>query len=361
MTGPGNGGYPAAPALASIAATLRWTAIGGLVLLGVWLISDVCLLVFAAALIGAVLRRAADRAGALLHLRPGWSLALILIIFGLLIATLVWWRGSATLDEMTRLWGQLDNQGRKIQGVVEQSQWARGAVGRLGSYLSDSGGAIAGTIAGAATTTLGGLGSLLLVAVTAVYFAASPALYRDGAVRMLPLRTRGRGQQVLQAVGDALVWWFAGQAVDMVVVAGLSWAGLAVLGVPLAPTLGLIAGLCNFVPFIGALAGAVPAVLVALGQGPGQALWVAGLFLAIQTVEGNVIAPLIQKRTVDLPPALTILSQTVLGTLFGPMGLILATPVTAASLVAVRMIYVEDVLESAGHPDLAAPSGTSET
>lgn len=351
MTGPGDDGCPAAPALASIAATLRWTAIGGLLLLGVWLISDVCLLVFAAALLGAVLRRAADQVGTLLHLRPGWSLALVLIAVGLLIVMLGWWRGSATLEEMTRLWGQLGDQGRKIQDVIEQSRWARGAAGRLGSYLSDSGGAIAGTIAGATTTTLGGLGSLLLVAVTAVYVAASPALYRDGAVRLLPPRMRGRGQQVLQAVGHALVWWFAGQAVDMVVVAGLSWAGLAALGVPLAPTLALIAGLCNFVPFIGALAGAVPAVLVALGQGPDQALWVAGLFLAVQTLEGNVIAPLIQKRTVDLPPALTILSQTVLGTLFGPLGLILATPVTAASLVAVRMAYVEEVLEDAAHPD----------
>lgn len=195
MTGPGGDGCPAAPALASIAATLRWTAIGGLLLLGVWLISDVCLLVFAAALLGAVLRRAADRVGTLLHLRPGWSLALVLITIGLLIAMLGWWRGSATLDEMTRLWGQLGDQGRKIQGVIEQSRWARGASGRLGSYLSDSGGTIAGTIAGAVATTLGGLGSLLPVAVTAMYFPASPALYRDGAVRLLPPRMCGAGSR----------------------------------------------------------------------------------------------------------------------------------------------------------------------
>ena len=117
------------------------------------------------------------------------------------------------------------------------------------------------------------------------------------------------------------------------------------LGVPLAPTLALIAGLLNFVPYIGALAGAVPAVLVALAQSPTLALWVVLLFTAVQTLEGNLIAPLIQERTVSLPPALTILSQAILGTMFGLLGLILATPVMAASLTAVRMIYVESFLE----------------
>ena len=95
-------------------------------------------------------------------------------------------------------------------------------------------------------------------------------------------------------------------------------------------------------PYIGALAGAVPAVLVALGQGPQTALYTAILFVVVQTLEGNVIAPLIQKRTVELAPVLTILSQTVLGSLFGPLGLILATPVTAAGVELVKKVYVED-------------------
>jgi predicted PurR-regulated permease PerM len=112
----------------------------------------------------------------------------------------------------------------------------------------------------------------------------------------------------------------------------------------------MIAGLFNFVPYIGALAGAVPALAVAVGQSPHTAIYVAVLFAVVQTLEGNIIGPLIQKRTVDLPPALTILSQTVLGTLFGVMGLILATPLTAASMTAVRMVYVETVLEKQGPP-----------
>ena len=84
-----------------------------------------------------------------------------------------------------------------------------------------------------------------------------------------------------------------------------------------------------------------------MSDGPRTALYVALLFVAVQTLEGNVIAPLIQKRTVELPPVVTLLSQTVLGTLFGPMGLILATPVTAAALVIVKMVYREKILGDA--------------
>jgi predicted PurR-regulated permease PerM len=136
----------------------------------------------------------------------------------------------------------------------------------------------------------------------------------------------------------------------MVVVAMLVCGGLLILDVPLAPTLALLAGLFNFVPYVGALAGAVPAILVALTESPTLALWVALLFLCVQMLEGNVIAPLIQRRTITLAPALTILSQTILGAVFGILGLVVATPLTAAMVTAVRMLYV-DVLERAEPPE----------
>jgi predicted PurR-regulated permease PerM len=131
----------------------------------------------------------------------------------------------------------------------------------------------------------------------------------------------------------------------MLIVGVLLGLGLFLIGSPLALTLALLAGLLNFVPYIGALAGAIPAILVALANSPSLAMWVAVLFISVQLLEGNVIAPWIQKRTISLPPALTILSQTVLGTLFGLIGLIVATPLIAVLLVATRMVYVEGFLE----------------
>ncbi len=355
MTGVGDPDGRRTAALEGIGATLRWTAIGALLLAAIWMLADVCLLAFAAALLAVVLRALASRLGAMLGLGPNWSLALVIVGLTVLVAALVWWRGPVALDEAGQLRDSLGEQLGHLRQLVQQSSWGNAALGRFGSYLAGSEGAIAGAMAGAATSTLGALGSLLVLLFTALYLAASPRLYVDGAMRLLPPSMRGRGGEVMHALGGTLVRWFAGQAVDMVIVAGLSWAGLAALGVPLAPTLALVAGLCNFVPFVGALAGAVPAVLVALGQGTDRALWVAGLFLAVQMLEGNLIAPLIQRRAVQLPPALTILSQTVLGTLFGLMGLILATPLTAAGVVVVRMVYVESVLEK--EDGRSAPKG----
>ena len=192
-----------------------------------------------------------------------------------------------------------------------------------------------------------GLGSTLVILVaTGLFFAISPRLYRDGLVRLLPVAWRPRGRDVVDGMGEALKLWFVGQLVDMIAVTVLTGAGLYLLGVKLAITLALFAGLLNFVPYIGALAGSVPALLVASAQSPTLVLYTAILVAVVQTLEGNVIAPLIQKRTVHLPPALTILSQTVLGTLFGLLGIILATPFAAATMVFVNKVYVESTLES---------------
>lgn len=238
---------------------------------------------------------------------------------------------------------------------LARTGWGPTLVDQARDAVSSSLSGVGGYLTGVAGSTLGVLGSVLLVGVTGLFLAASPGVYVDGAVRLLPPAHRDRGRAVLAGTGGALQMWFLGQLVDMLAVTVLVDAGLYLLDMPLVLTLALFAGLLNFIPFIGALAGAVPAVLVALGQSPGTALWVAGLFAAVQTLEGNVIAPLIQKRTVSLPPALTLFSQTILGALFGFLGLILATPVMAAALVAVRMAYVEGVLERSGDADQGCP------
>jgi predicted PurR-regulated permease PerM len=185
---------------------------------------------------------------------------------------------------------------------------------------------------------------LLIILVTGIYFAAAPRTYANGIIALVPIARRPRARQVLVELGDTMRGWLFGQMLDMAIVAALIGIGLTLLGVPLALPLAVVAGLFNFVPYVGAIAGAVPAVLIAFGQNPSDALWVALLFIGVQTLEGYFIMPQIQQRTVHLPPALAILSQTALGTLFGAFGLILATPAAAAGLVAVRMIYVEDIL-----------------
>jgi predicted PurR-regulated permease PerM len=128
----------------------------------------------------------------------------------------------------------------------------------------------------------------------------------------------------------------------MLVVGALVGGGLWLLGMPLVFILALVAAATNFVPYIGAIAGAVPAVLITLSMGWQQVLEVALLYIAVQTFEGNVMAPLIQQRTIDLPPALTLVTQIALGLIFGLFGVILATPITAAIVAAMQQLTDEN-------------------
>lgn len=144
-------------------------------------------------------------------------------------------------------------------------------------------------VANAATRTLGALGSIGLVLVLGVYLAADPQLYRRGLVRLVPPAWRARVDGALLASAQALSRWLLGQGISMLFVGSTTAIGLAMLGIPLAATIGVIAGVLAFVPFFGPIASGILAVLLAFMQGPQQALYVAGLCIAIQQVEGNLL------------------------------------------------------------------------
>lgn len=331
--------------LRGIDVTLRTMALGGLFLLAIWVLRDILLLVFAAVLLACVLRGASNAVHRWSWLPHGWSLLAVVLAIALALGALLWWRGAAIGEQAADISRRLTTQVQHLWRQLESTAWGSLVTEQLSGAASATGEVLTGYVPSVATSALGIGGSFIVVVATGLFLAATPDLYVSGGLRLIPPGWRARGREVAVETARTLRLWFVGQFVDMLVVTVLVGAGLFFLGVQLAPTLALVAGLLNFVPYIGALAGAVPAILVALSESPQLALWVALLFLAVQTLEGNVIAPMIQKRTISLPPALTILSQTILGTLLGALGLVLATPVMAALLTAVRMIYVEGILE----------------
>lgn len=152
----------------------------------------------------------------------------------------------------------------------------------------------------------------------------------------------------MSEIGRTLGQWLMGKLLSMLIVGVLTATGLALLQVPLALLLGIVAGLLDFIPYVGPIMAGVPAVLIAFSEGPQLALYVLLLFAALQLAEGYLLLPLIERRTVALPPALTIGAQVLLGALFGFAGVALATPITAVLTVAIAMLYVEDVLGDRG-------------
>lgn len=196
----------------------------------------------------------------------------------------------------------------------------------------------AGSMTNVLTSTFGSVGTMVVIVIAGIYFALSPRLYANGILRLTPERHRPLVRSLLQTIAHTLSAWVAGQMLDMTVVGVLTWLGLWAIGMPLALPLGLIAGTANFIPYLGAFVGAIPALLIGLSVSTQEALMVLGLYGVIQAFEGYVMSPFIQKRAVSMPPALTILSQTIFGAFLGMWGFIFASPITAVLLaVATRL------------------------
>lgn len=204
--------------------------------------------------------------------------------------------------------------------------------GPLGTDNASAGLEFAGSMTNVLTSTFGSAGTLVVIMIAGVYFALSPSLYANGLLRLVGTPYRRRVRDLMLTSAHVLSAWVIGQLLDMTVVGGLTWLGLSLLGMPLAFPLGLVAGAANFIPYLGTFIGAVPAILIALSVSSKEALLVAGLYAFIQAFEGYVMSPFIQKRAVRMPPALTILSQTIFGALLGIWGFAFASPVTAVLL-----------------------------
>jgi predicted PurR-regulated permease PerM len=201
---------------------------------------------------------------------------------------------------------------------------------------------------------------LVIVLFIGVYAAVEPSIYRRGFLVLIPPQHRDRTGKVISEVVDTLRWWLIGKFISMTIIGVLTTVGLWIMGIPLALALGIIAAIFTFIPNIGPLLSAIPAVLLGLIDSPQQALYIAALYVGIQTVESYMITPLIQRKTVSLPPALTLSAQVLLGVIFGGLGVALATPMTAAALVLSRMLYVDDtgVFKGTGYFSYATSNGT---
>jgi predicted PurR-regulated permease PerM len=199
-------------------------------------------------------------------------------------------------------------------------------------------------VTGALGVLARGVGGIAVAVFAAVYLAAQPARYRLLVRRLVPPAHRTTADRLFDRAGDILQRWLVGQMVVMGAIGVLSGLGLWMLGIEAAAALGLMGGLLCFIPFVGAILAAVPATLVAFTQSPGAAVSVVLMYAAVHFVEGNLITPLVQAEATSLPPVLAILSTVAFGLLFGPVGILLAAPLTLLLMVAVDLLYVQQGL-----------------
>jgi predicted PurR-regulated permease PerM len=187
------------------------------------------------------------------------------------------------------------------------------------------------------TGTVVALGSLVLVMFLAIYIGAEPKLYVRWILSVVPAEHRGHVGAVFEGIAMVLRKWLVTQLVAMVVIGVVSTVALLVLDVRAPFALGFIAGLLEFVPTVGPILAAIPAVAMGFIDSPQKALAVLITYWVIQFVENNLLIPALMRGEMDLPPAITLVAQALMAVLFGFLGLMVAVPLTAAVLVPLRM------------------------
>ena len=315
----------------------------GLVLftLLLWKLSDVLLLAFGAVLVAILLHSAAEALERYLRVPGRWSLTvatLIIFVAFLAIIALFGTQVRAQFSNVVeRLPFALDNFAKNLGlGTVSDD---------LSEIMNNAPtGGIAARLAGIGGVILDGLADFILVVIAGIYIAAAPRLYEKGLVKLFPIRHHEQVESSLQASGQALKLWLTSQLIAMGCVAVLSTIAYWLIGLPSALALWLIAGLADFIPFLGPIIGALPAVLIAFSVSGEAALWTVLTVLAIQQIEGNIIFPLVARSVISIPPALALFAILIGSVLFGTLGLIFGFPLAVLTYVLVKKLYVRETL-----------------
>ncbi|MEZ5898329.1 MAG: AI-2E family transporter [Hyphomicrobiaceae bacterium] len=320
---------------------LLLTALVVALIVAAWLLSPLLLLAFGSVLIAMALRSLArpfERIG----LSETWSIVLttLLIVAGL-VAAIVFFG-----TEMASQWQALDarlstllSDASKALGVnsLEELLTGSGAKGGIATMLPrflSWGASVGQAVLGASVMLVGG-----------VYLATDSKSYREGVLKLIPKDYRANAIATLEDIGEALHRWLGGVLVAMVLVGLMTGFGLWIAGVQSPLALGLLAGLANAVPYIGSIMAAVVTTAIAAGQSWQAMLGALVVMIIVQQVEGNLITPLVVGRAVSIPPATGLFAIVAMGMLFGPLGVLLGFPLSIVIDIAVRRLYIRDVLD----------------
>ena len=292
------------------------------------------LIIFAGLVFAAMLDGGVRLLGKVLKIWRGWRLTIVVLLTIAFLMGTFYLTGVQVSQQAAQLSVTLQTQFDRVTGwlsskgvmpgksdMSSMAQQAMGSVGKIGSYLG---------------IALGAMTSLFMVLVLGLFIAMEPRLYDRGLQWMIPEANRPEFALTLQRMGATLRRLLAGRLLGMALEGVLTFMILWFFGVPMALVLGIIAGILAFIPNVGAFITGV--LMTAVGFSAGMHTGVAALstYFVVQMFDGYVVIPMVAKKTVDLPPALTLGAQILASTLFGVLGLALADPMTAMIKVALQ-------------------------
>jgi predicted PurR-regulated permease PerM len=313
-------------------------------LVALWLAREVVLLGFLGVLIGVVF---SFPVGWLSRVMPR-GLAVIVVLAALVgaIAGLSALAAPALQREIDQLRERTPRAIEKAQGWVRQVQ---SATGSGGAKEKGQGGAKAPEVAAkvgekavpALLAVVSGVTGVVLVIVLGAFLVAQPDVYRRGIRSLIPKQHEAVFDEAWQRAGNGLRRWVGGILINMTVMGTLTAVGLALIGIEEWLLLGVLTFLGTFVPYVGAIASAVPGLLAGLAQSPRHFALAGAVYLGVHIVEGYVVAPLVMKRAVEVRPALLLFGQGLFGGIFGLLGTVVATPLLVCAQVLTEFLWIE--------------------
>ncbi len=321
-----------------------------------WQIRDVLLLMFAALVIATTLNRLAKR-----FQSKGMKRGLaVLLSVGIFFAVIIGFFWIVVPPFITQFHELTDRVPKGLQVFSTSLDKLKAGVPiQLAPYIPDIDGLIkqaqpfvnraVGNSLALLTGSLEAVLKILLVLVLTGMFLADPQAYRQLFIRLFPSFYRRRVDGILDKCEVSLEGWVSGAAIAMLYVGTTSMIGLLVLRVPSALALSVLSGFMNLIPNLGPTISLIPALAIALLDAPWKAAAVFALYFLIQQTEGNFITPMIMAHQVSLLPAVTLIAQLFFLTFFGPLGLLLALPLTVVTKIWTQEVLIKDVLDEWGN------------
>ncbi|RYM33590.1 AI-2E family transporter [Brumimicrobium glaciale] len=300
---------------------------------------NIFILILAGALVAIFFRGISDFICRKTKWKEGICLAISFVGILIIAAGLFFLIGAKLQSQSMELSKALPETYQKVKEAINENEFGSKIINRVSSSGSTKKiQELAGTFF---KSTFGVLGDVYVVLFIGIFFTISPQIYKKGVIQLIPKKGQPKGKDVLNKIAENLQKWLKGKLFSMLVVTVMTAIGLAIIGVPMWLVLAIIAGLLSFIPNFGPIIALIPAALVGLMESPTTAAIIVGLYVLIQIIESNFITPLVQQKLVNIPPALILLAQILIGSLTGGWGLLLATPIMVIVIILVQELYIK--------------------
>ncbi|RZM25751.1 MAG: AI-2E family transporter [Pedobacter sp.] len=266
--------------------------------------------------------------------------AMIISVLGsfIILGILLWFMGTKIQSQIALLSDSLPHTIETAKLKLSESTTGT----KILDYLSeDSSSKWMATAQRFFSTSFGVMGNLYVILLLSIFFTVNPDVYKDGMLMLVPPQNKQLAKTCIDRTSLVLKGWLKGTMLSMLLITILIGIGLSVMGIPGALVLAMLTGMLKLIPNFGSMAAMIPGVLLALTVSTNTAIIVALIYIVSQTIVSNIVTPLIQKKMINMPPALTIISQVIMGTLSGALGIILAVPLLAIIIILVDELYVK--------------------